>query len=62
MTADVYRRPKTEQYRCMACGFQSGSLIFKPVAGEDGKKRVRCPDCGSEDIIDADSMARVNPA
>ncbi len=57
----TYRRAKTEQCLCLKCGFQTGAIVFKPVENEEGKKVYLCPDCGSEEVVDADTKVRMNP-
>jgi predicted RNA-binding Zn-ribbon protein involved in translation (DUF1610 family) len=57
----TYRRAKTLQCSCLSCGFQTGVLVFKPVKDDKGNKVFVCPDCGSTEVVDADTKERMNP-
>jgi DNA-directed RNA polymerase subunit RPC12/RpoP len=61
MTETTYRTAGTLQFHCLTCGFQSGKSIFRIDKTEDRRPVVRCPDCESIEIIDADSKVRINP-
>jgi DNA-directed RNA polymerase subunit RPC12/RpoP len=60
MQETTFRRPKTGQYLCLNCGFQSSATIFKFVKKDGEKNGIVCPDCDSPEVVDADTRVRVN--
>ncbi len=57
----TYRSTETQQFLCLGCGFQSGKAIFTMTKNEEDCPIVRCPDCDSLEVVDADSKVRINP-